>query len=350
MKSTMRCNSRVIFALCVCEAFIWLSCDGISSPSLSNIAANGLMTKMKSTISATKAADAYKDSTPEDLTAASNKREDFPAEEITSFAKVNDPTREQKHQTSSQCTSHASSPECIALDGKTRETGIPANRSQRKKEKDEHPLARFIQETFENPSTLSLFLLSFSGAILSLLLYTRAPFLHAIPSFLTAPYVSSITWLAAITGAAVVLCIPSKNSGMKILCEGIRDVCILLSLITSIPVAPTSALLSAVFSLIASTLLAYRQDGQSQRWSPQDEVNPVLEATRASSYTHQYANVYYSLCRSEELLPGQIKQVHALGKSFAVFRPEDGGTACIIDAVCPHMVPSCKLVISYFPP
>lgn len=49
-----------------------------------------------------------------------------------------------------------------------------------------------------------------------------------------------------------------------------------------------------------------------------------------------YPNGWFQLCFARDLKPGTSKQVHILGKEFAVFRTESGKVACL-DAYCPHL-------------
>eukprot|EP01084_Bolivina_argentea_P112792 201132_1 len=57
---------------------------------------------------------------------------------------------------------------------------------------------------------------------------------------------------------------------------------------------------------------------------------------RESTYTG-YATGWYPLCWSREVKRGQVIQVNALGKSFAIFRGDMNGEIGILNAFCPHL-------------
>uniref|UniRef100_A0A7S2SU68 cholesterol 7-desaturase n=1 Tax=Rhizochromulina marina TaxID=1034831 RepID=A0A7S2SU68_9STRA len=71
---------------------------------------------------------------------------------------------------------------------------------------------------------------------------------------------------------------------------------------------------------------------------PAPPEDPKRSARRLQSYQFAYPNGWYRLLNSDELAPGQVKHVMALGREFAVFR-----TACrekraaVLDAHCPHL-------------
>ena len=122
--------------------------------------------------------------------------------------------------------------------------------------------------------------------------------------------------------------------------QGVRDVAALICLVLSVPVLPPSASFAGLAAMLLALIQSYRTATgctKGDKWRATDAPDPGLEKTRRESYPEEYANGYYHLLRSADLAPGQIKQINALGKNFAVFRPEDGGKACVIDAICPHM-------------
>ncbi len=49
-----------------------------------------------------------------------------------------------------------------------------------------------------------------------------------------------------------------------------------------------------------------------------------------------YPRGWYSLCDSDELVPGEIKPIQALGQELVAVRAEDG-SAHVYDAYCPHL-------------
>lgn len=64
--------------------------------------------------------------------------------------------------------------------------------------------------------------------------------------------------------------------------------------------------------------------------------DPALDRRRAEKFPPGYPNAWFKLCDCDEVKPGEVKQVTALGKEFAVFRTENGKIS-VLDAYCPHL-------------
>lgn len=85
-----------------------------------------------------------------------------------------------------------------------------------------------------------------------------------------------------------------------------------------------TAILSFIFNLIS------RRSGQRRK------VDMAGEAARASQYPPSYPNGWFNLCSSESLKHGEVKEIAAFGKKFAVYRGESGKVA-VFDIYCPHL-------------
>ena len=66
------------------------------------------------------------------------------------------------------------------------------------------------------------------------------------------------------------------------------------------------------------------------------ELPRVHEQDRLDTYPPPYPNGWYALCQTEDVRPGQIRFVEALGNKLIVFRDEQGALG-VLDAYCPHM-------------
>lgn len=62
----------------------------------------------------------------------------------------------------------------------------------------------------------------------------------------------------------------------------------------------------------------------------------VAEAERLGTYPPPFPNGWYALCESDEVAPGQIRFVEALGNKLIVFRDENDALG-VLDAYCPHL-------------
>jgi len=75
----------------------------------------------------------------------------------------------------------------------------------------------------------------------------------------------------------------------------------------------------------------FRNDrARAKKW------NNDRQQFRLASYPGPYPNTWYSLFRSSELKPGEVREKHACGLDLVVFRKSDG-TPAVLDAYCPHM-------------
>ncbi len=61
------------------------------------------------------------------------------------------------------------------------------------------------------------------------------------------------------------------------------------------------------------------------------------EATREATYPSAYPTGWYHVFDSDDLAPGQVAPLFALGKHLVVFRTADSGRVSVLDAHCPHM-------------
>ncbi|KAJ3109244.1 hypothetical protein HDU96_007275 [Phlyctochytrium bullatum] len=62
-----------------------------------------------------------------------------------------------------------------------------------------------------------------------------------------------------------------------------------------------------------------------------------MQRQRARKFPPPFPNGWYRIASVEEVKPGQVRLVTALGRSFAVFRGEDDGAIGVVDAMCPHL-------------
>ncbi|EGD74810.1 hypothetical protein PTSG_07043 [Salpingoeca rosetta] len=67
-----------------------------------------------------------------------------------------------------------------------------------------------------------------------------------------------------------------------------------------------------------------------------ERANEVRRRRLTGDLPPVYPNGWFQLCFSRDLKPGSAKQVHILGKEFAVFRTESGKVGCL-DAYCTHL-------------
>jgi len=63
----------------------------------------------------------------------------------------------------------------------------------------------------------------------------------------------------------------------------------------------------------------------------------VEKARRMKDYPMTYPRGWFKLMNSDDLKPGDIKQVEALGQHFAVFRGRDNKKVAVLDAFCIHL-------------
>lgn len=60
------------------------------------------------------------------------------------------------------------------------------------------------------------------------------------------------------------------------------------------------------------------------------------EATREATYPSAYPSGWYHVLDADDLAPGGVKAIYALGKHLVAFRTEDSGEIAVMDAHCPH--------------
>jgi cholesterol 7-dehydrogenase len=66
------------------------------------------------------------------------------------------------------------------------------------------------------------------------------------------------------------------------------------------------------------------------------EFDPEYEKVRAQNYPPAYPDGWFSLCSADAVKPGQVIEIDALGKRYAVYRGMDGRIG-VMDAYCPHL-------------
>lgn len=121
-------------------------------------------------------------------------------------------------------------------------------------------------------------------------------------------------------------------------------------LLFSFPLAAASGLLEKASSVLGPAgLVAAGAIGYHMFVTPSVKRSAVGKAEeerfrakqdmiRARTYPGWVPNAWYKLCDSKDLKDGEVKEIHALGRVFAVFRAADGSsTVSVMDAHCPHM-------------
>ena len=58
---------------------------------------------------------------------------------------------------------------------------------------------------------------------------------------------------------------------------------------------------------------------------------------RAATYPRPYPNGWYKVCNSDDLAPGSVRYVQAVGQHLCVFRGDEDGKVGVLDAFCPHL-------------
>ena len=66
------------------------------------------------------------------------------------------------------------------------------------------------------------------------------------------------------------------------------------------------------------------------------EFDEAYEKIRAENYPPPYPNGWFSLCSADSVKKGQVIEVEAFGKKYAVFRGENGKVG-VLDVYCPHL-------------
>ncbi|PSN31862.1 Cholesterol 7-desaturase [Blattella germanica] len=84
--------------------------------------------------------------------------------------------------------------------------------------------------------------------------------------------------------------------------------------------------------LMDSALSLAQRKGKKKR----DLVRDVRKMRKIGNLPPVYPNGWFMLLESDDLSPGQVKHVSALGENFAVFRTL-AGAAHVLDAYCPHL-------------
>ncbi|KAG8230503.1 hypothetical protein J437_LFUL010603, partial [Ladona fulva] len=80
-----------------------------------------------------------------------------------------------------------------------------------------------------------------------------------------------------------------------------------------------------------------RWGGGNSRKSTKEKLLLAKRSRSVGTLPPVFPNGWFSLLDSKELLPGEVKQVSALGENFAVFREKNGGQVHVLDAYCPHL-------------
>lgn len=72
---------------------------------------------------------------------------------------------------------------------------------------------------------------------------------------------------------------------------------------------------------------------RAARPTTQDDIG---QAVRQATYPSPYPSGWYHLLDCDEVPPGKVVGIHALGKSLVVFRGRNSGRVSVLDAHCPH--------------
>lgn len=91
---------------------------------------------------------------------------------------------------------------------------------------------------------------------------------------------------------------------------------------------PCGADLFCCLAVLLSKQLFYQDPPKEQ---------PGRAGRRLKTYPCAYPNGWYHLLNSSDLMPGQVKEVAALDRDFAVFRGRKTGSVGVLDAHCPHL-------------
>lgn len=121
-------------------------------------------------------------------------------------------------------------------------------------------------------------------------------------------------------------------------------------LMFSFPLAAATGLLESASSvmgpagLVAAGAIGYhvlvtpRVKRGALHQAEEERFRAKQDLIRARTYPGWVPNAWYKLCDSKDIKVGAVKEIHALGRVFAVFRAADGSSKIsVMDAHCPHM-------------
>lgn len=76
--------------------------------------------------------------------------------------------------------------------------------------------------------------------------------------------------------------------------------------------------------------------GNKAKARKKPHIDPEFERLRAKNYPPPFPNGWFSLCSSDEIKKGEVKEIAAFGQKLAVFRGHDGKVGGV-DVFCPHL-------------
>ncbi|KAJ3203690.1 hypothetical protein HK099_001404 [Clydaea vesicula] len=95
--------------------------------------------------------------------------------------------------------------------------------------------------------------------------------------------------------------------------------------------------LTLILGIILGYLYNKRGFAAEQNLKKFRSKETISRKIRAKSFPKAFPSGWYRLFSSNEILPGEVKHIQALGREFAVFRGKQNGEVSITDANCPHL-------------